>query len=123
MTKLLNTLLFIIYMVGHAVAGVFVTNTRIIGIPETDRKRTILLTHLAAWPTLGLALALPPSRFLSSLLHPFSYRSLWHWTFTLIGLPWFIQDTYRKLHPTPPPAEVLNTTIENADMRDYIINF
>lgn len=123
MLKLLNTLLFIIYMVGHAAAGVFLNNTRIIGIPETEHKRAILLGHLAAWPAIGLALALPPSKFLTSLLRPFSYRSLWHWAFSFIGLRWLVQETYRKLHPAPNPAEVFSTTIEDADMRDYVISF
>ena len=123
MIKLLNALLYGIYIVGHAVAGVFVNNTRIIGIPETEHKRAILLGHLAAWPTLGSVIAFPPSEFLTSLLRPFSYRALWHWTFTLIGLRWLIQETHRKLHPAPQPSEVLSTTVENADMRDYILKY
>jgi hypothetical protein len=123
MTKLLNALLFAIYMVGHAVAGVFFNNTRVIGIPETENKRLILLGHLAAWPMLGLAVAFPPSRFLRSLTRPFSYRGLWQWTFTLVGLRWMAQETYRKLHPRPQPVEVLSSTVEDADMRNHIIEF
>lgn len=118
--KLLNALLFAAYMVGHAAAAVFLNNTRVIGLPETRYKLAVLAGQLAGWPALGLALASTPQRLASSLVPPFALRSLWAWTFTMLGLRYIAQETHRKLHPHPLPNEILTTSIQDRDMRNYI---
>ena len=56
-----------------------------------------------------------------SLLWPFSVGRVWRLGFTLLGLRWIVQETYRKLHPQASPAEVSLVHTRDADLRDEIL--
>ncbi len=121
---LLNALLIALDVYGHTALGVFLSNTRIIGLHESRFKVFILLGHLAAWPLFGLAQALRLggfSRFGRSILAPFSPGRLWALAFTLLGLRSFLQEIYRKRRPAPCPPELLHTRVEDLDMRHEIL--
>lgn len=121
--RVLNILGVALNVAGHAAIGVFLTNTRLLGIKETPYKLLILGANLVAWPLFGLASSLWAgglSSFVLSLLRPFSLGWAWRAFFTFLGARWLVQETLRRLHPAPPPAEVVGTSIRDADMRSYI---
>jgi uncharacterized protein len=122
-THLLNALLVAFNVYGHAAVGVYLANTRIIGLRESPYKALVLFGHTALWPLFGFAQALRLgglSRFGRSILAPFSFGRLWALLFTLLGLRSFIQEVYRKRYPRPSPPELLSTRVEYLDMRGEI---
>ena len=122
--NLLNALLIALDVYGHTAVGVFISNTRVIGLRESRFKVFILLGHMALWPLFGLAQALRlggPSRFGRSLLAPFSLGRLWALAFTLLGLRSLLQEISRKRHPLPRPPEVLKSEAVDLDMRAEIL--
>ena len=125
MKRILNILLIAFDILGHAAVGIFVTNRFLIGAPETRGKFLMLLAHMGAWPLAGLVQALRSggfSGFALSLLRPTSWRWAWRFLFTLLGARWLIQEIYRKFHPRPCPPEVLSTHVQDADMRDLVLD-
>ncbi|HEX9987800.1 MAG TPA: metallophosphoesterase [Chloroflexia bacterium] len=124
--KTVNALLMALCIIGHAAAGIFLTNTRLLGLRETEGKLFILLGNMAAWPLLGLVQALRSggfSGFALSLLRPGSFAWLWRVAFTLLGARWLAQEVYRLRHPRPDPPELLSTQVESVDMRREITEF
>lgn len=121
--RTVNALLMALSIIGHAAAGIFLTNTRLLGLRETEGKLFILLGNMAAWPLLGLAQAFRAggfSGFALSLLRPGSFAWLWRVAFTLLGARWLVQEAYRLRHPRPDPPELLGTGVESVDMRQEI---
>ena len=121
---LFNALLIALDVYGHAALGIFISNTRIIGLHESPYKALTLFGHAAAWPLFGLTQALRLggfSHFGRSLLAPFNLGRLWALVFTLLGLRSFLQEINRKRHPAPRPPELLSTTVQDLDMRHEIL--
>ncbi|MEO6457988.1 MAG: metallophosphoesterase [Chloroflexia bacterium] len=122
--NILNALLIALDIYGHMAVGVFVTNTRVIGLRESRFKVFILLGHLAAWPLFGLAQAFRLgglSRFGRLLLAPFSLGRLWALAFTLLGLRSLLQEISRKMRHAPCPSELLKSETLDLNMRDEIL--
>ena len=122
--NILNALLIALDVYGHAAVGVYFSNTRIIGLPESPYKALILFGHTALWPLFGLAQAFRLggfSRFGRSILAPFSLGRLWALAFTLLGLRSLLQEISRKRNPVPRPPEVLKSEVLDLDMRDEIV--
>lgn len=116
--RLLNVAAVALSVAGHAVAGVFLTNRWLVGMEVPRYKQIMLAANLVAWPLLGLLGALPGgwSRFLGSVLRPFSAGRLWRLGFVALGARYMSQELYRRRHPLPRLAEVVSTRIEDADL-------
>src|SRR5687768_9117281 len=122
--NILNALLIALDVYGHAAAGVYFSNTRVIGLRESRYKAHILFGHTALWPLFGLAQALRLGGlrcFGRSLLAPFGLGRLWALLFTLLGLRSIFQEISRKLRPAPCPPEVLKSAVLDLDMREEIL--
>ncbi len=122
MSKLANLIAILLDLVGHEAAGTFVNNRVLIGAPERLPKIPLILSHLALWPLIGLAniLTLGWRGFLRSILLPNTPGRIWALFFTLLGARWLAQEAYRKSYPTPPPAELLSTSIRSYKLRDAL---
>lgn len=121
---MINTLLMLANLVGHAVTGVFLVNTRLIGVRDGPYKSPLILLNLTGWPLLGLVQALRAggsSRYALSLLQPFSRGWLWRVFFTFLGARWIAQEVYRRRHPAPRPYELVSTHVRDTGMRSEII--
>ncbi len=118
MYKLLNAVAIALSVVGHAAAGVFLTNRWLVGLEVRRYKQLILAGNLALWPVAGLIGALWGgwSSFLTSVLRPFLRGRLWRLAFVVLGGRYLAQEAYRRVRPASPPHEVLSTRVEDADL-------
>lgn len=122
--RLINGLAVASNVAGHAAVSVFLTNRLLMGMPETRAKPYIITLNVVAWPLAALAHSWITTRFRGfarSLLWPFSPGRAWRIVFTVLGLRWVVQETYRKMHPQISPAEVTFVETTNVDLREDII--
>jgi uncharacterized protein len=119
MYRLLNSIAAALHVVGYAVAGVFFTNTRLVGWEVRRYKHIIVVANLLLWPLVGLVRSLRRGGswgFLGSLLLPFSRGWLSRAFFVGLGTRYLAQEVYRRTHPVPASCEVLSTVVEGADL-------
>ncbi len=118
--NLLNGLAIAANVAGHAAVGVLLTNRFLMGLQEIKAKPYIITAHVAAWPLVALAQVRrfrEREQFARSLLRPFSPGRAWRLVLTLLGMRWVVQETYGKLHPRAPLAEVTLIETRDADLR------
>lgn len=122
-SKLLNAVAIGVSVAGHAAAGVFLTNRWLVGLEVPRYKQLILAANLVLWPLGGLVGALPGgwSRFIGSVLRPFSPGRLWRLGFVVLGGRYLLQEMYRRVKPTPPPREVVSTHRQDADLTAEVL--
>ncbi|HEY0072351.1 MAG TPA: metallophosphoesterase [Chloroflexia bacterium] len=123
MYRLLNLLAVALHIIGYVVAGVFVTNTRLVGWEVRRYKQLIIVANLLLWPLVGFVRSFGHGGFwgfLRSLLLPFS-RGWWSRAFFLgLGARYLAQEVYRQAHPVTV-TEVLSTIVEDADLTPQVL--
>jgi predicted MPP superfamily phosphohydrolase len=125
LSKLLNTIAIASNVIGHSAVGVFLTNRLLMGVQETRAKPYLITGHVLGWPLAALAHARSSGGlkgFARSLLWPISLGRAWRLAFTILGLRWVVQETYRKLRPQAAFPEVSHTGTRSVDLRNEIIS-
>lgn len=124
MYRLLNLIAVALHVIGYAVAGVFFTNTRLIGLEVRRYKQIIVVANLLLWPFVGLVRSFGREGFLGflrSLLLPLSAGWLWRALFVGLGARYLAQEVHRRAHPTRTPGEVSSTAVEDADLTAQVL--
>ncbi|MEA2574594.1 MAG: uncharacterized protein QOH93_1892 [Chloroflexia bacterium] len=124
MYKLLNVIAVALHVIGYTVAGVFVTNTRLIGLEIRNYKQVLIVGNLLLWPLVGFVRSFLGGGFwgfLRSLLLPFSRGWLLRTLFVALGARYLAQEVYRRAHPKPVPGEVVSTVVEDADLTAHVL--
>ncbi|MDQ3930819.1 MAG: hypothetical protein M3328_16945, partial [Chloroflexota bacterium] len=124
MYRLLNLIAVGLHVIGYTVAGVFITNTRLVGWEVGKYKQVMIVGHLLLWPLVGLVRSFGSGGFwgfLRSLLLPLSNGWLSRALFVGLGTRYLAQEVHRRAHPKPLPDEVFSTEVENADLTSHVL--
>jgi len=123
--RLLNLLATGFYGLGLAAVGAFWTNTRIIGVRDSEIKEPLIVAGIMAWPLAGAIDLLSgggPLRFAGSVLMSGGgrFRRIWRVFFTLVGARYFVQQVYANTHRAGLPGNVKLVKSERYDFRNQV---
>lgn len=124
MYRLLNLIAVALHIIGYTVAGVFFTNTRLVGWEVRKYKQIMIVANLLLWPFVGLVRSFGRGGFwgfLRSLLLPLSKGWVSRAFFVGLGARYLVQEVYRRTHQAAVP-EVLSRVVEDADLTSQVLS-